>query len=128
PARALAAGKHLGRIELRTRTGRTRAVEFEFEVDTEQLANDDAPWALRRKISRAEIDLTENILSGLGWNPLFGMLLAVTNPGDLAALDATLQSLRDQVYSGWRALISSGEADKSERLSAWLASEFPDLL
>jgi ADP-heptose:LPS heptosyltransferase/GT2 family glycosyltransferase len=85
------------------------------------------PWMLRRKIGRSEINLTENILSGLGWRPLFGILLGVSESDDDAALDATLQSVREQVYRRWHVVVASKDSGIPERLAVRLISEFPDL-
>jgi hypothetical protein len=46
-------------------------------------------------VARPEIDLNENIVSGLGWFPQFANLLSVGDLDDEVALDTTL---RDQAY------------------------------
>jgi ADP-heptose:LPS heptosyltransferase/GT2 family glycosyltransferase len=121
----LRTGPHSGRVELRTDTGHSTAVDFEFDVD--EIPDGYAPGMLRRKMPRSEIDLTANVLSGLGWQPLFGILLGVADPEDTVALDETLQSLRDQAYAQWHALVACGNAAVGLRLLARLAGEFPEL-
>src|ERR1700733_2652406 len=37
----------------------------------------EGPWVLRLKMPLAEIQLAENILSGLAWHPKFGLLLGI---------------------------------------------------
>ncbi|HEV2303094.1 MAG TPA: glycosyltransferase family 9 protein [Stellaceae bacterium] len=125
PARALATGEHAIRVALRTRTGRAKAVEFFIEA--EQPPASDTPRSLRRKMSRAEIDLDENVLSGLGWRPLFGIFLSVAGGADEPALEATLQSLCGQAYGRFHlAILCEGEGLR-ERLEARLAAAYPDL-
>ena len=126
PARVLATGEHLGRVTLRTRTGHAKAIEFQFAVETEQLATDNAPWALRRKMARAEIETTENILTGLAWRPLFGVVLGVSDPDD-EALDASLRSLREQAYRRWHAVVAWRGSALPERVAERLVQNFPDL-
>jgi ADP-heptose:LPS heptosyltransferase/GT2 family glycosyltransferase len=126
PAKVLATGEHLGQITLRTRTGRTTAVEFQFAVETEQLPTDRTPWALRRKMPRAEIVTTENILTGLAWRPLFGIILDASDPDDVA-LDASLRSLREQAYGSWHAVVAWRGSAFAERLAERLVQNFPDL-
>jgi ADP-heptose:LPS heptosyltransferase/GT2 family glycosyltransferase len=126
PAGVLATGEHLGQITLRTRTGRMTAMEFRFAVESEQPATDSAPWALRRKMPRTEIETTENILTSLAWHPLFGIALRVSGPGD-EALGVSLRSLREQAYGSWHAIITWKGCAFPERLSDRLARQFPDL-
>ena len=120
----LAAGDHLVRVELCTRTGRAKGVEFFIEATDPTEEN--SPWSLRRKIARSEIDLTDNILSGLGWHPQFGIVIGIADPDD-AAFDATVGSLRDQAYERWQAVVLPRRAGLRSRLNMRLASKFPDL-
>jgi O-antigen biosynthesis protein len=122
PAQALPTGEHVVRVELRTHTGSTKAVEFCIETGEEN-----APWTLQRKMARSEIDLYESILSSLDWSPLFGILLTLADFDDETALDATLQSLRDQAYRRWHLVITCKNSGIEEQVSMRLASEFPDL-
>jgi GT2 family glycosyltransferase len=125
PARAFATGEHLVRLVLRTCAGRMKAVEF--SVVTEQLPEENAPWGLRRKMPRSEIEVSENTLSGIGWRPLVCILVGLAQPEDISALDATLQSLRNQAYDRWHAAVACKGGNLSERMSALLGREYPDL-
>jgi len=122
--RALTDGKHLVRVELRSRTGRTKAVEFEISVN---MLSQHKPWMLRRKMPRSEIDLRENMLSGLGWRPFYGILLAIGEGDSDSGLDATLQSLREQAYEHWHLAIARRDGRIPGRLRVRLADKFSDL-
>jgi ADP-heptose:LPS heptosyltransferase/GT2 family glycosyltransferase len=125
PPRALATGEHVIRVSLRTRGGSEKAVEFVVEAD--QPPATDTPQSLRRKMPRAEIDLDETILSGLGWRPLFGVFLAVAGAADELALAATLESLREQAYGRFQLAIACASEGLRERVAARLAAAFPEL-
>src|SRR5262249_13163644 len=74
PARGLSAGEHSIRVELRTHTGRTKAIEFSIEAET---IEENAICMLQRKMVRSEIDFHENILRGRNWFPQFGVVLGI---------------------------------------------------
>ena len=102
--RTLSIGAHLVTVTLRDKTDATTSAEFAVEV--EEIADAPGPWALRRKIGQAEIDLNRRILEGCGCHPMFVVVLTVH--GDEASLHAaalTIDSLTRQAYSEWRALI-----------------------
>jgi ADP-heptose:LPS heptosyltransferase/GT2 family glycosyltransferase len=122
PTRALATGEHFVRVALHTCKGRAKAVEFSFVTDQSEKAG----WKLRQKMARSEIELTENILSGLGWRPLVGILVGLDDPVDILALDETLRSLRAQAYDRWHAAVAC-KGTLPEWLIASLGREFPDL-
>jgi ADP-heptose:LPS heptosyltransferase/GT2 family glycosyltransferase len=124
---SLTTGADSGRVELRTASGRSKAVDFESYVDAEEIPDGFSPGVLRRKMPRSEIDSTANVLSGLGGQPQVGILLAVADPEDTAALEETLQSLRDQAYAQWHALVTCSNATVENRLFARLVAEFPEL-
>jgi len=123
PCRAIGPGEHLGRVTLRTRTGRTRAIEFKFSIEKQESPNE----ILRRKITRSEIDLTENILSGIDWKPSFGLLLGISGADDYLSLGGTLNSLRNQAYGRWHVIIASKASGVPEALLARLRGEYPDI-
>jgi len=104
PHRLLSTGGHAVSVTLRDKTGRTTSLEFAIAV--EELADAPGPWALRRKMAQAEIDLYRRILEKSGRHPLFAIMLTV-NQGEESLRDAgmTIQSLCVQVYPNWRLLI-----------------------
>jgi ADP-heptose:LPS heptosyltransferase/GT2 family glycosyltransferase len=126
PARALSTGKHMIRVELRTGADRRRALEF--AVETEQPPDEGAPWTLRRKMSRAEVALTDNVIAGAGWRPRFGILLRVDGwDGAEAGLMRTLESVREQVYDRWRIVVAGGEPGLAEAFVARVGDAMPEL-
>jgi ADP-heptose:LPS heptosyltransferase/GT2 family glycosyltransferase/tetratricopeptide (TPR) repeat protein len=118
-------GKHTVRITLHTKTGRSKAIEFEVLFRSEQLTL--AVTELRRKVPRSELDLTENVLAGFGSRPQFGVVLAVGEFDDEAAFTTTLLSIRDQAYSAWRAAIISKGPALPDWVKRRLATGFADL-
>jgi GT2 family glycosyltransferase len=123
--RTAVAGEHSVRVEVRSRNGHSKAIDFAIKAG--DVSEEGSLWLPRRKMPRAEIDVTENVLSGLGHHPLFGILLSVADPDDEASLEATLQSLREQAYDRWRALIVTEGLVKRAQLASRLTSWSPEL-
>ena len=106
PHRALPKGDHRVAVTLRDKAGQTARLEFGTQV--EELSETSGPWALRRKMPRAETDIGLRLLERRQWQPKFQIVLAVG--GDQAALrDAgkTIASLRAQVYRHWRLVVAA---------------------
>src|SRR5438477_8894562 len=106
PHRALPKGDHRVAVTLRDKAGQTAWLEFGIQV--EELSETSGPWALRRKMPRAETDIGLRLLERRQWQPKFQIVLAVG--GDQAALrDAgkTIASLRAQVYRHWRLVVAA---------------------
>jgi ADP-heptose:LPS heptosyltransferase/GT2 family glycosyltransferase len=104
PHRILSKGSHTVSVTLRDRAGRTTSTTFAIAV--EELADVPGPWALRRKMGRAEIDLYRRLLEQSGRNPLFAIMLRVKgDKGSLRNARATIASICAQAYPNWRLLI-----------------------
>jgi len=116
-------GHHIVRIEVRTDSGRRKAVEFDIFFKGEQLA----VGTLQRKMPLAQLALNESILSGLGCQPQFGIIMSVGGSDDQRALDTTLLSLRRQVYRRWQVAIIADGSTLPPSLAPRIASDFPDL-
>ncbi len=104
PHRILPKGGHTVSVTLRDKAGRTTSTNFGIAV--EELADVSGPWALRRKMGQAEIDLYRRILERSGRDPLFAIMLRVK--GDKESLRnarATIASICAQAYPNWRLLI-----------------------
>jgi ADP-heptose:LPS heptosyltransferase/GT2 family glycosyltransferase len=83
-----------------------KSAAAEFDIQVEEVAEGDGPWALRRKMPHSELELNTRILSGLKWRPRFRLLVKMLDSeGGLARARATLASLREQAYVDWEALI-----------------------
>ena len=111
PHRILPKGGRTVSITLRDKAGETTSAEFAIAV--EELSDTPGPWALRRKIGQAEIDLCLRILEGRGRHPLFAIMLGV-NPDEESLRNAgvTIDSLRLQAYPNWRLVIVPQGAGK----------------
>ncbi len=104
PHRILPKGSHTVSVALRDKVGRTTSAEFAIAV--EELADAPGPWALRRKIGQAEIDLYRRILERCGRHPMFAIMLRVSAEEEaLGNAAATINSLCVQAYPNWRLLI-----------------------
>jgi ADP-heptose:LPS heptosyltransferase/GT2 family glycosyltransferase/tetratricopeptide (TPR) repeat protein len=102
PGQLLPKGHHAVHVTLRGKSGNTRQVDF--RIDVAECSDD----GLKRKISQAEIDLQQRILSGLNWHPKFCLLMAIRNDkAELTRATATLASVREQAYSDWHVFIKA---------------------
>ena len=68
-------------VTLRDKVGRVTSTEFGIVVD--ELGDTPGPWALRRKMGQAEIDLDQSILQRCGCQPIFVVILPVHGDEDL---------------------------------------------
>jgi ADP-heptose:LPS heptosyltransferase/GT2 family glycosyltransferase len=101
PARLLTAGRHAVTVTARDGAGGSASLEFAIEV--QGLAEDHGPWALRRKMSQAEVNLQLDLLSRLDWHPSFQVFLRLAVDDEaFANARRTLESLSRQGYPSWR--------------------------
>lgn len=101
PKRSLPKGRHSVSIALRDQAG--RMAHLEFRVEVEDAPDTDGPWALRRRMTLAEIELQARPLLGITQQPSFALVLPL--PRGAKALEqvrTTLASLATQVYENWR--------------------------
>jgi O-antigen biosynthesis protein len=104
PHRILPKGVHRVTVTLRDKAGGTTSTEFGINV--EELSDAPGPWALRRKMGQAEIDLGRRLLEGCGRDPVFAVLLPVGEDREaLRNAGLTIDSLCRQAYPNWRLLI-----------------------
>ncbi len=82
PPQALKRGKHEVRVVLRDNTGNTS--EARFSMVAEPAATAHGPWALRTKLTQAEIDVQMALLASACQPPCYELLLDL---GDLALND-----------------------------------------
>ena len=114
PHRILPKGSHTVSVTLRDMAGRTASTRFAIEV--EELSEAPGPWSLRRKMGQAEIDLGRRILERSGRQPMFLVMLPVTDDEEsLRKAGATIAALCVQAYPNWRLLIVMPGADKKSR-------------
>ena len=111
--RILPKGAHRVAVTLRDKAGGTTSAEFAVEV--EELADAPGPWALRRKMGQAEIDLHRRMLERSGRQPTFAIMLPVG--GDEVSLGSaalTIDSLCRQAHPNWRLfVVPQGTGGKS---------------
>ncbi len=113
PHRLLPNGSHTVSLTLRDKADGTTSTRFTIAV--EELSDAPGPWALRRKVGQAEIDLYRHILERSGRHLMFVVMLRLNDEEQaLRNAGATIDSLCAQAYPNWRLLIApQGAAAKS---------------
>lgn len=118
PHRMLSRGAHKASVVLRDKAGGTTTIDFRMVV--EPLPDNSGPWALRRKMPAADLELGRRLLAHQQWRPSFQVLMSI-GPGTTAAdVRATIASLKAQVYPVWRLWLDREPADPD---TAGLAAE-----
>lgn len=122
PHRMLPQGAHRVTVTLRDNAGDTTSIDFRMVV--EPLPDDSGPWALRRAMPAAEVELGRRLLARQQWQPSFLVLMRVGSETRLDDALTTIASLRTQVYPCWRLVVLGEPATTSdpaaERLTAAL--------
>jgi GT2 family glycosyltransferase len=116
PPRALESGTHIIRLQFKAKC--SRIIETEFRIDVQQSHDSEDYATIRRHLSRAEIDLFDDILSRLGNRPRFGVLLAAEGSIDLERFEITLGALAGQAYSDWTLMVVAGTPEPADLLAA----------
>jgi O-antigen biosynthesis protein len=99
PGRSLGSGRHKVSVTAQARDGQSALREFYIEVD--EISETEGPWALRRRITPAEIAFRRGP-SDHSPKVSFGILLPMTStPGALEAVRVTVRSLAEQVHADW---------------------------
>ncbi len=107
PHRTLPKGQHIVSIVLRDQAG--QAARAEFRIEVEEAPDTDGPWALRRRMTPAEIDLATRPLLGAGPRPSFIVVLPLPfGVKTVKQARATLASLETQAFEHWRLCILTG--------------------
>ncbi len=100
PTLGLAAGEHLVRVQVRSKDGDTESRSFAITCGAAAL-----PWELiRPKLGQAEIDFNLAILRRRG-HCSFQVHVHVSEAASPAQIRGTLDSLRNQAYPHWRAVL-----------------------
>jgi ADP-heptose:LPS heptosyltransferase/GT2 family glycosyltransferase len=104
PHRSLPKGQHSVSVALRDHEGHTARSEFRIVV--EDAPDADGPWALRRRMTPAEIDFTSRALLENCKRASFGVVLPLPRGArSLAQARATVASLGAQAYENWNLYI-----------------------
>jgi O-antigen biosynthesis protein len=126
PPWAIADGLHRVRITAEALSG--RRVATAFSIRSEHAVTEAAAGVLRRKMPLAELQLTERVLMGLGWQPNFGLLIGLGEiDEEIAHCRRTLASLREQAYGDWGATILRRGRVVPEQAAARLLDGFGDI-
>jgi ADP-heptose:LPS heptosyltransferase/GT2 family glycosyltransferase len=115
PPKALAVGRHQVTVSLRE--DNELAARMEFQIEVQAIPDDRGPWALRHKMSQAEVDLKLSALKRLDWRPLFRVVLPLVERDEgFAKARRTLAALSRQTYPDWELWVISGDAKTKDSL------------
>ena len=123
PPKALAIGRHQITVSLHDGNGCVASIEFQIEVQA--IDDNRGTWALRRKMSQAEVDLKRSMLERLDYRPAFHLLMPLS-PRDkaFAQARASLDALSRQTYARWRlSMVRPGLEKKASAARRALPSE-----
>ncbi|MGO8857001.1 MAG: glycosyltransferase family 9 protein [Steroidobacteraceae bacterium] len=125
PPKALRVGRHQVTVSMHDRT--QQVARFEFSIDVQEVAAERGPWALRRKVTQAEVDLQLNTLARLNWRPTFRVYLPFDRSANgIAIARRTLESLARQTYTQWELWLISLRA-KKEAIPSGLTAGWEDI-
>ncbi len=109
PPRSLRDGEHEFRVTVRANNGQTHVQRFTATIKKAEDADDVA--TIRRRISRVEANLYDDVLRDVGYRPSFRLYLIQHGALDIARLNATFGALRTQVAQDWSLRILVEGAD-----------------
>ncbi len=127
PPQAMRRGPHDIRVVIRDNAGQIE--DIRFAIVAEPSIEGAGPWALRRKLPRAEIDLQIATLTAAGASCDWTLLLPIgaRTPANLRQARATLDSMRHQAYPRWRIVLPVNSESEGEALLATLLPGLEDL-
>ena len=123
PPRGLRNGTHDIRMEVRAENGNSLTQSFKIEVQKSEDEDDFAP--IRRRVSRAESDMVDAILTdltGTGMPLRFTLFLRQSGAVDPHALSVTLNALRLQCFRDWRLTILADDTANRSPIAAVLGT------
>ncbi len=106
PPQIMKRGSHEVRVVVTDKDGRT--LDDTFTCEARATVEAPGPWALRRKLTQGEIDLSLAVLDRAGYRPRWVLLLLLhgTTAVDVKRLRASIATLRHQAYPDWRLVVS----------------------
>ena len=108
PPQALPQGNHLVRLLLKTKNNRTCHSEFRIDV---QKSDDAEEYAtIRRHLSRAEIDLYQDMVGRLGHRPAFRLVMPIAGRIFDDEIEVSLRALTEQAYRDWHLTIVASKS------------------
>lgn len=126
PAKVLATGRHDVSVAMHDHSGRT--TQIDFLLDVQEPPDHRGPWALRRKMTQAEVDCNLLSLGGMPSMPRFRIYLVVDEVAkDIVAARRTVDSLMKQKYRSWNwQPVQVGSSAARPRSTASLAARILD--
>ncbi|MBN9561920.1 MAG: glycosyltransferase [Alphaproteobacteria bacterium] len=108
PPRLLKEGSHEATVRVASPDGREHSTRFIFTVRNP--AEAEARFDIRRRLSRAELDLHLDLLNRLNWHPAFRFLMPLRDVEHVTAAADTIEALRSQPYGDWRLLLVADQS------------------
>ena len=125
PPRSLRNGKHVARLVIRAKNGRELVHQLRFEV--KQSEEEDPLASIRRRVSRVETGVVNDILRELDHYPDFYLVLRQIGAVAFNQLHATIESLRTQIYPAWRLSVLADTTDAANAVRVLLTESNKDL-
>jgi ADP-heptose:LPS heptosyltransferase/GT2 family glycosyltransferase len=115
PPKALTLGAHEVAVSMLDRGGNVTSIDFRIVV--QETPDVRGPWALRLKMSQAEVDLKLDTLAKLNWHPTFRVVMPLALGAEtIVAARRTIEALRRQTYSEWElSVLASGDGGNRTR-------------
>jgi hypothetical protein len=114
-------------VQLNVYARNGEVLKHRFDVMVSKSEECEDGMTIRRRMTQVEADVSEDLLNSLGHRPGFRLLLRHGPLLDLAALLATLESMRTQVYRDWRLEILTSNSDTGLAIRALIAEAAQDL-
>ena len=125
PHHSLPKGPHVVAVSLRDQKG--QVARSEFRIDVEDAPDVEGPWALRTRMTAAEVNTLSQPFATRHERPTFTVVLsAPSNARAKEQVRATVASLAAQVYESWRLRII-GDAREMRALQSHLVKGFGGL-
>jgi ADP-heptose:LPS heptosyltransferase/GT2 family glycosyltransferase len=125
PRRSLRNGQHVVSLVVRAKNGQELVHRLRLEV--KQSEGDDELASIRRRVSRVETGVVNDILRELDHYPEFYLVLRQIGKVALNQLRATIESLRTQIYPAWHLSILADDTDAANAVRMLLAEFDEDL-
>lgn len=117
PPKVLSAGRHQVSVSMSDLDGRTARLDFLLEV--QDISAHRGPWALRRKMTLAEVDHKLGSITRVAQRPRFRLCLTVDETRkSIAAARRTVRSLAGQKYLDWELQLAPTGARATRRKGA----------
>ena len=126
PPRSLRDGSHTVRLAIQANNGVT--MERSFQITVKKSDDEENSVSIRRRIPRVEIDMMLDYLSETATRPTIDLILRQNGPFDADRLGLTLETLRQQAYPDWTAVVLVADSSDAAAVLDAVQGHSPDLV